>query len=545
MGKNFTDTGRSLRAFLPFTNQADRLAVKDYDGPATVVDTRVVCFAPNFTLSSAFVSKEGPNFTPTQISGTIEISKSLLKEYNSSFGYPGLQPSRLVDYSADCVVPAVPAIKGQLIARPVSINQTFAATPADLNATASTAMTRATITCRIVPGSILTLCQLQPQDTGSYLISELSNNTSGSHYSPGHDLFTQYLVAKIVTPLPLVGDYNAVQANTSSVSEGEWTRITFDQISPALPAGSPKPQMDLSLCYNSLTALDTRVRASSNSTRKESLPFAANGKYDFAEIRKQMGQSDPTSPPNARDLLELTLPDDFISSGRNTSAFISAYAQTTPTDPISLGVPLQLFKTGGTTPRANTEIASFIDEMLSDNSSLGFAMQSAITVLAGMAYYEQLPSFDEVTTVQITRLVQAQIPAGRGTEYASIPAGATRGWILVVTLTFLHVCLMVGIVTLFLLGTKVSMLGNSWAAVSQVVDPVTDRYIREAALATDREVERWMSNDGVGEKVVSVEMGEENVGTRIIGVSERVEKINEGVVRRRTARVPEGGGPWL
>ena len=42
------DSGRNYRSFLPYISETGRASLRSYDGPASVTQTQVVCFAPRF-----------------------------------------------------------------------------------------------------------------------------------------------------------------------------------------------------------------------------------------------------------------------------------------------------------------------------------------------------------------------------------------------------------------------------------------------------------------------------------------------------------------
>ncbi|PIG86689.1 phospholipase A2 protein family [Aspergillus arachidicola] len=56
-GPNFHDTGHTYRAFIPFQDEAQRTSLRSFQGPAAVMDQRVVCVSPSFVdlrLNSTF-----------------------------------------------------------------------------------------------------------------------------------------------------------------------------------------------------------------------------------------------------------------------------------------------------------------------------------------------------------------------------------------------------------------------------------------------------------------------------------------------------------
>ena len=90
-----SDTGLTLRAFLPIDGQGNRSSIHVYNGPATVVDSRVVCVRPNITNLTAHLAPYQINrdFPSPILSGNISIPQNLLQEVSASRLSPLLEPS--------------------------------------------------------------------------------------------------------------------------------------------------------------------------------------------------------------------------------------------------------------------------------------------------------------------------------------------------------------------------------------------------------------------------------------------------------------------
>lgn len=479
-GTGFTDTGLSLRAFLPIADQATRVLTKDYIGPATVVDTRVACFLPNITFASTdqfHISADSINLL-----ATVGIPSNVVQEYNSIFG----NASRLVDYSADF---------GPF----------------------GSAVTQNDINCLVMTENVITLCQLPKEVTGSFLVGQFQSNVNGSHFAHGFDDYANLnLVATLSVPDPDIVVPNINWKLHHTTPEGEFLHVFFGNEST--PASS-MPQVSLSLCYNTLMAVDIAITATTNSTRQEFSPQMGNGFYNFTDVRSQMGQFGGT--PTDRGLLELNFPAGVPSgsqAGTRNSDYIKSGSQAEePTEQLfitsnsTVGVGLNVFP----------EYAKFANETLLSGGSLVFTMQSLLTVVAGTVYYEQLPNFNNKTLVQQTDLVLAQIPAGKGTIYEPSPAGFQRGFVAVLVVTAIHVALIVTITSLFFMETTISTLGNSWQTIAQIYDAATLEYIAKASLAPDSEVEKWMKADGNGTQIVGISLGGNGHSTKLTGMRKR------------------------
>jgi hypothetical protein len=97
-----------------------------------------------------------------------------------------------------------------------------------------------------------------------------------------------------------------------------------------------------------------------------------------------------------------------------------------------------------------------IPEILQTNGSIAFALQTMITLLNSMAYYDQMGQFDKWTRAEMTSFKIVQVPTG----YVGFS-------VVVITVTA-HCVLMAYCVWLFIQNTAFSRLGASWSAVAQV-----------------------------------------------------------------------------
>ena len=102
-----------------------------------------------------------------------------------------------------------------------------------------------------------------------------------------------------------------------------------------------------------------------------------------------------------------------------------------------------------------------------------------------MAYYDQLGQFDNRAPISQTQFVTADTPKGY------------RGFVAVATVLLVHLILMDIIVTMFMNGTRYSMLGNSWQSVSHTVTSETEAYLAIASMKVEDEIKSKMKDDGV------------------------------------------------
>ena len=126
----------------------------------------------------------------------------------------------------------------------------------------------------------------------------------------------------------------------------------------------------------------------------------------------------------------------------------------------------------------DTSLTGLVQEILQTGGSLAFAMQSVVTVLSELAYYQQLQQLNGISNVTTSPYVQASAPVRK------------RGLILVTTLLGVYILIVFCfILPIFLWQTKISTLGNAWQAVAQFIDSKTKPILDKAALATDSQAE--------------------------------------------------------
>lgn len=136
------------------------------------------------------------------------------------------------------------------------------------------------------------------------------------------------------------------------------------------------------------------------------------------------------------------------------------------------------------------------------------AVQALLSRLYRMHYYEIMDMFElqyDVTTVRSTETL--------------VPVRWT-GLIAVLVLTVVHLILVFTTVTLFILKTEVSALGNTWQTVAQIARAT--RQVPGARRTLDKEVETWAKAKGRDKEIWALghgrsDDGEERVEVRLRG----------------------------
>lgn len=134
-----------------------------------------------------------------------------------------------------------------------------------------------------------------------------------------------------------------------------------------------------------------------------------------------------------------------------------------------------------TASSADPGMIGLVQEILKTGGSLAFAMQSIVTSLTELAYYQQLQQLNGQSDVISSSYVQASAPVRK------------RGILAVTIVLGLHVLVVFAIILpAFLTLTTISALGNAWQAVAQIIDPKVSPILDRASLATDKEAEAEM-----------------------------------------------------
>lgn len=149
-----------------------------------------------------------------------------------------------------------------------------------------------------------------------------------------------------------------------------------------------------------------------------------------------------------------------------------------------------------------------MQEILKTNGSIAFALQTLITLLSSMAYYDQMDYFDKWTRAEVTLFQTAQVPVG----YFGVA---------VVKITVMAHCILVAYcVSLFLRKTTLSRLGASWSAVAQVATGDVMEYLENATQASDNDIQARLKADGRISSKVCLEEVDGQVCIFIIGKDE-------------------------
>lgn len=499
-----SDTGLTLRAFLPYSSAQDRENTYWYDGRTTVPDSRVTCQLPDLEGETVGAdSGEGLYFT-----GSVRATRATPRLGNVTWFWIDVPHERVYNAS-------VPFI--------------CVAASEDDNDQWQTSL------CQ------LSDCSSGQQSVAGGLISEFRSNLTlpgpndplSLSESPS-TYGTAYLMVNVTKGGP--STWRAVTEVSSSGSgvkppqystSGEWLDLIYS---------NGELVLSVTLCYSSFDTANLPVKISSTANRTETIPIFDfdSSTYTFDALRQQYGQYGNKLSLEQRGVLKLEKQDWTANQSAVPSG--EPYMR----DFANLGGPtgqgndpnITAILWDGFTPPENSSNVSFqllnpdlmhiwlFPGIVQSGGSIAFALQSLITLLSSMAYYDELGQFDTRATISRTQFVTTNAPQRYG------------GFVAVATVLLVHLILLGIIVTMFLNGTRYTMLGNSWQSVSQAVTPETEAYLAISSMKVDDEVKSKMKDDGVKSLRIGIDQID---GSNRVGVVRY-----EDMVRRRSIKQNTG-----
>lgn len=446
---HIADTGPTLRASLPWIDESSRVKLRSYSGEALVWDARFVCHSPSLTNASF-------NAIYTNIYSSRPVNPNATTHENSPTAIR-IQGSVVYDE------PDHPLRNGERLG-PDSFN------------------------CTMPWNSGLAICQT----TGSSRLRSPYKQASGGD---GNDKELVNVQGSVVFYL-----------DSSQISHSDLTRLSPLEFIPgrnttdwAVHRDGPwtqvlnstgQPILSLSHCVN-----DPRtwyLNATMNGTSTSSEPAikwasrvatgdAGSDSIITLQVRKQLGATREMLSPQDRGIIVLQPP---ILSGQSLNA--------------SYGDFLQFFDDSFTFDEGIHEIhQSLFWGVLQDTNDPSLALQAFTTVFNQMEYFDS--SYKWQFGSSATYIIA---------EDVSIPI-ASKGLIAVTAIIASHLATLGFTLLVFLRRTKVSLIGNAWQSVAQVVSDDTLSALDQAGDLRDKEVEK-----------------------HLVGCSEK-EKGMVGVVRRR------------
>jgi hypothetical protein len=463
-GEQYVDTGRTLRGFPPFPDYDNRTTLRHYGGPMMVSDTRVVCIQP--TVSNVTVYNNDKY--ATSFNGSLSWkSTSFLKMDPADEGR---------EIKVNCSVPLADYY--------------------DLKKDWQLSM------CRLGPG-------------WGHLNNVIRNDVDVDNPNGN----TNALLL-----LNATGDYNDWQRifpdktkfmDPGTSAKASWTRMASNNVS-----------IDFTLCFLNPQPWTYEVEATSdvNGDDRYVLWDSSINEFETSDILDMYGATPKPRTPTQRRQLELKNKSNWTSSGADqvwnitTEPFIwdtltrfDYIAWANPDPNVSDGVG----ETTMFTPRADAQYsvhrthAAVFQDIMQKNGNPAVAVQTMFTILLQMAYYDFLSEYDVSAPAKWQMSTVLNIP----NQWKAF--GAVLG------LLGLHAALIFTAVRMFLTRTEMSLLGNAWQAVSQVVSTDTADVLHNGATTTDREVKGAIRQNGIGDSRIRLVRSVTNGRTEATAVRQR------------------------
>lgn len=498
------DTGLTLRAFLPVADQQSRSMVANWDGIATVLDARSLCVRPKLVKPRLHSGGESLALETGFLFEFFDDPSDLgliALPYGDPYGDPYEEsgcPEGDCFQNVNCMIPLAPLTgwrNGSF-----KLNQTD---PSQWRLVVCQPDKNALFVLQSqfqMPGDVTKIgYATEPNYTfgNAYVMVNVSSGSEAewARAIPGEDSDTGIFRAPGTPPL----GYGMHGQNN------EWYDLIYSK--------DANLNLSVSVCYTAFDTADLHIEIDSYHNLSDITPSwnASKGVFEYTAIREQLGQEldgriTYSDEYVARNIMKLRKRDSWIPEA-DFGDYVVPSSRVTPTswitDYANMAGSLQdntfdyraganqarflwegyqttnMWSDEMTTNWADASLIGLTQEILQAGGSLSFAMQSIVTSLTELAYYQQVQQLNGVSDVTSSSYVQTSAPVRK------------RG-ILAVTITLcVHILIVFGVILpSFLLLTKISALGNAWQAVAQIIDPKVEPILSKASLATDKEAEK-------------------------------------------------------
>lgn len=468
------DTGPTLRAFLPIQVQEDRSMLRNFSGKATVLDSRVRCVQPQLTLEKGHLT-----------TGALALT-----------GQVSIVPYQGTNFS--CVLPELNSLADGQTPNQWQIGMTY-------------------------------LGQF-PNASVAPIQSELRNSSSQVPYGMAFIVVnvTAGSVSEWQTLLGVDGGEFGSFGGTGAQpvyyrGRNEWADLLFTTNASLI--------MSTSLCYASYDSTVLSISASSGSNRTEpsGLYNVQKQSYDYSSVRRQLGQGlsgqqlssledrkvlilaergswmpgegDYANSSWLSDAVELTLNGDPVDTAEYATA--SSYSENVTAYLYDAVNPISAWP-GEARISSDPSISALFQEILQNQGSIAFALQSILSVFTGMVYYDQLQLFNSPNEINTTPFISVNRPQ------------SIRGIVAVTTVLAIHLLLMALILHRFLFKATLSTIGNAWQTLAQVMRGDALELARMAALTTDNAVEAKVKQERWKYRLVGMRRCRRTKGMKIV-----------------------------
>ncbi|KAG9496335.1 hypothetical protein J7337_012922 [Fusarium musae] len=439
-GDGVHDTGAIARAFLPFNNSTRRATLRSYEGPATVVDARVICIRPRLSIHTINLTDE----YMLSLGGSVSIHGE----------YEGLDTTYPDPSSFACMVDV-----GKVSDRPLQQRMSLCPMDSDL---------------AFIKGGV------RP-DLSSYTKAYLLiNATSG---------FENWRENGLGGNEPVT----ILESDRTSQSQGTWQSFGLN--------GAPDTGIDATLCFANPIPWDYKISAASSQDGFEpTLQWnVTTGTYRSNAVRSLLGSTLAPVPSLERGLLKLASPGNWSTAEAsitfNTSNTINYIWTALRTGKYNVSLSLSKRENWDDLPLLvphRAHIGLFQEILAHTDSNAALAMQALFFTLLQMSYSDYTAEFD----------VSAEASA-RFSQDVIIPV-QWRGFIIFCTIVGIHIALVTTIMATFFLRTRFTALGNAWQAVGQAVEVAGGETVYRAVGMTDKQMKAYLLTVGNAHKQVKL-----------------------------------------
>ncbi|KAK3347279.1 hypothetical protein B0T25DRAFT_298285 [Lasiosphaeria hispida] len=469
-GQYIDDTGITLRVPLPMAAVAERETLREYAGPATVLDHRVACVAPQELWITSL------NETRTSSGNTVgPLSFGGYATFDTDLPLPllGAEPGKRIPF--DCLMPSTDRTVGLqwnltvCVVRPPASTEESESSPLRL-----VPFLPLKVNLTIYGPPIYFIFNVTaPVQSDGLGWSDFANEHFGAHIDDtrGYEIPQGALLTSRKGPWTStrVGGVEFLEGVVFSASacvtvqQGFAFNVTLKGQSATEPVlgwtgalggteSNPPPEFtyDTSAVRRQLDATTNSRTLSRQQRGVMELEFAATN-------WSQPLDEEPSFSLNAMDLFPIlpTVPLCAIRCRTNPSAVMAVQQNN------DVGHPVH--------------VALFHDA-LSATGSPARALQSWLTTLTRQRFYDGLGRFTTGAEARYAHSVQVFAPR----QWA--------GFIGMVAVLACHFMAVAGVAVWYLCVTRHTMLGNSWQAVSQVVSEATLPLLQRASNLKDADV---------------------------------------------------------
>jgi hypothetical protein len=450
-GSNWVDTGKTIRGFPPQRTDAERGLLREYNGPMTVVDARVVCVRP--TVSN------------------ITFGGGVYPSINGLFDWKDTHPDLVsaaelegIGFQVNCSVPF----------SEYYISDSYWST-----SLCSVGTGAARLKGGITPDNEDTY--LSTGHTGAHLLLNVTGDSDDWNAS-----------------LPLGTELQQTQSGGPL-----WTRYAHNNI-----------RIDFSLCFFNPNPSSYSVTATSDADgQDQALVFNGTGNsFNTSNLRTMYDATGKSLTPAERfhqlqlkpksnwteskvDVVYKVGTEEFIWDTLARINYEAMYADNSDsTSNLYAGVGSTSTFTDSGPPEysVHRSHAAIFQDILQDTGNPALALQTLFTILLQMAYYDFLFEYD--TKALATYSLSGVLNIPRRWNALGVILG----------LLGLHFALTFTAVRMFLKRAEMSLLGNAWQAVSQVMSIDTADVLHRGATTTDRELRGAMKENGSADSRIRI-----------------------------------------